>query len=1267
MATDPVDDAKKWIDTADYIPKNIGYDWLPLCTALVESFRDVSYRFSPSSEQQIGATASQSPQPHVLHEVAAPGLVPSKSPSSGSWKHVQYIPSWMDPDYKEDLIVQQDGRHLQNTVRDSIFNLRPALRINDVIRNPTDYAQRFGVAADRLDGRSRMSPTWSQTRNPFDDFANQVNLLNSAERKEAEQLSLEIYYASGKRPAPGEEILPQVMQTLLSKYGVLTNTELVTELRNAANNGMSLDQMVEDLERRNPNINKAHQGFLKNAQQDQDYQRMLLLDLTTDELIQNNIHTMSNAVDMDLEHPIHFLFRRDRWDNSKWKGAHPWSPKYVYNINGVREEWDVASNDSLWDALQPALRLVSKVIDSYHPHLEAILNMNTRQPIAPHLDQRTDPTTPSMTKYVLEEDIDMDETYDEIRELHDVHGYDWKTNVLRLLYNCLILDIGSCYARTGYSAQYISGVHTTDLTYGFTQTTENGPSAWITLRIGAELIWPLLVPQYSKSEKMACSFLIASTLLHEFAHAICNAQELLTKHDWAHPPGQDPAVTKLIRSLDSQLWDYNCFQGEPFFEDAPEAEVGHEFEKALWGFSAATLTGCIEAQGFPIHLESLSVALAAAPVPFRITGDSLPRKNTMRPTEIYHRPVSIDFVEKTFSQRFWKEDHAIYGHSALHQVPKGRVQKTLLRPGNIRYRIANSVFGENRYKFLTAVPNILYNSRQYVLAMYLESLTDEVMMRAQVLWRWSREVDAWSNDVIHPLQNSVDLLNDEFQESVVTNTHQNASHQDKLQLHQEYLSKLDPDEVPMAYAEWEQEVNRQWQTTFSDGGFIMQRLLDVHKHMQTEIGILQRMVFEFLSFQPANRALYYRGPGSSDNRPIDAVYARLTSFLNTARGVAQTIAHIAAIPELIDIRGKWEEWRAQFESNALQYHNLLWAVGQSDQLQPNDSGWKTYFKTVPSANWRRASQRYEKQAMREYNRVPPVVRKVIDEYLGHINQHQSSNITLQSQADIVDIQNMLKALPNYDAANKQPVKTTPTIFDFKVPTLPLAPSASRVGIPTTTATQPLGTAQTGVMFGVSGAPGAMKLGATPPRRASTAHIASTGRRQSGSRVHKPRADSRRSSGFERYVTNPLAWSSGSSAKTTDDLTKCGVPQPVIDNFLRKQVNQPQHQGQNFVVPPVGQHPMGVQSSLSVPQTAPWVPTAQPPPPNQTPIAYGPPILPFPNPYASRIVLTSEAKAFDEQKKLQSQTSQSTGTASGVFTTTRMWRERVDKDDDIPSP
>ena len=53
----------------------------------------------------------------------------------------------------------------------------------------------------------------------MDDFANQVDTLNEVERAVALELSREVRESRGEGLVPGREILPEVMEAMLSHHG----------------------------------------------------------------------------------------------------------------------------------------------------------------------------------------------------------------------------------------------------------------------------------------------------------------------------------------------------------------------------------------------------------------------------------------------------------------------------------------------------------------------------------------------------------------------------------------------------------------------------------------------------------------------------------------------------------------------------------------------------------------------------------------------------------------------------------------------------------------------------------------------------------------------------------------------------------------------------------------------------------------------------------------------------------------------------------------
>jgi len=87
-----------------------------------------------------------------------------KDPSTGKWRYFEYIPEWTDPDFDDKWEFFPGEEKMRPKVGDVFHNLRPALLLRDTLFNPTEYAKRYGINPDASQGRSRTSPTFSQTR-----------------------------------------------------------------------------------------------------------------------------------------------------------------------------------------------------------------------------------------------------------------------------------------------------------------------------------------------------------------------------------------------------------------------------------------------------------------------------------------------------------------------------------------------------------------------------------------------------------------------------------------------------------------------------------------------------------------------------------------------------------------------------------------------------------------------------------------------------------------------------------------------------------------------------------------------------------------------------------------------------------------------------------------------------------------------------------------------------------------------------------------------
>ncbi|KAI0508907.1 hypothetical protein F5B22DRAFT_649606 [Xylaria bambusicola] len=1184
-----------WIDSASYIPKGIGYSWSPFCEALIENHLDITgvsepppppgvpdYAKSavPKKRHDGGQRGSEKQQTGGRSDVLIVNIpadkVPDKDPAKGSWKHVVYVPEWTDPDYKENFMKTPAGRWRKNQVRDAIANLRPALRLEDAIRNPTDYALRFGIADGRRDGRSRMSPTWSQTRDPMEDIANQIDMMNDAERGVAINLSREALEARGEMPTPGQEILPEVVDTMLASNGMLTNAGLKAEVAKAREEGKSLDRLVEELESKYPQLRKTHKVFLDNALDDQDYQRLILSGLTTDEMIQVNAHTMSNDPKCDLDNELFFLFRRERWVDSRWKGSTSENPKLAYNVGGTREEWNIQTNDALWDALQPALRLASIIILQSPPHIQALINMCTRQPIAPQFDRREKANTPTLTKYVLEEDIDLNLTYPAIRTLKALYNFDWREAVLGHLSGFLELDIASgytlLYRRYAPDIEYQEMEPCSQFAYGSTGMYNEGPKRVIRIKLAAESIWPLLVPQYSASEKMVASFEIANTMVHEFAHAIVQAQIRLCSEEWTHPPQQLPEVKSLCLSLKDIAWDMAVNMGEPFFEDYPEAEVGRQVEESLWGMA-----------GFPLevvnrHYPGLVLLAHRQSYPYQRAPE---RSDTVHPNLQYHTTVPLDTIEKFFTKKFWlyefgsfdpnTNDYSFYGFAAL----KGKSdrfysQKILWNfPSQLSQNTLVAFYGYNLAAFLDAVPNILWVSRHRVLSRYLRALTIEVMYEQMKDAWWAWEINHWSSTVMHTMPASVARLFTAFQEARSLSNNAREAFQATGQ-------------PAVKYQEFE--------ALFGPNGKVVRCLATACSEMQDDIAYMQLLVFHYPLCRSRGFFLDLM-PYSA----IDYIYGRLVTFRQAAERIVVEAGDIQRVRPTGRCDGSyWPEWHVRFQNIVGHYQKLVEVIERIYQgdTRPFDAVAKEQFDRLPTAEWRYPSERYRKMAMLEYERAHPAVRDTIDDFIDTIH---GVHMDQKSKASIGQVSGALQSLGGIGAKAGQSVGGP---FRFQIPNTPppTVQTPSKATSHEAPSTPP--PASIHAIFGVPG--GANTMPTTPleddaPRRVS------------------PRKEK---SAYRKYVTNLLASPDPEHAsEAASDLFTSGVPQPLPSLSPRiRQLSQGSGRAQFQV---------------------------------------------FPNPFANRVVMTSEAQAFQEQRRIAEQANE----ASGTYTAQSMWREKSHTESD----
>jgi len=220
----------------------------------VDDWKAVSFDFLLANAMIVAITAQEKiKKPPKVSSPTHPA--PTKLDLYGEFKFVEYIPEWTHPDWDDNSITvaPPKGMPRRIEVNDIARTLRPAILASDEVRNATPYAKRWGIHPDRVDGRSRLSPTSSSTRRVG--------------------LSQPIKMADGQRRffLTGQD-LPNDLEVRANDLGVSV-TDYLAGLSETRANPQILDPLLE-----------LHEM----SEQDKDFQRTMFIDMTTDEVTDKN-------------------------------------------------------------------------------------------------------------------------------------------------------------------------------------------------------------------------------------------------------------------------------------------------------------------------------------------------------------------------------------------------------------------------------------------------------------------------------------------------------------------------------------------------------------------------------------------------------------------------------------------------------------------------------------------------------------------------------------------------------------------------------------------------------------------------------------------------------------------------------------------------------------------------------------------------------------------------------------------------------------------
>ncbi|OHF02925.1 hypothetical protein CORC01_01683 [Colletotrichum orchidophilum] len=581
------------------------------------------------------------------------GVPPVKLANKGEWSFIEYIPPWTDPQWQHDNHRIPDRDYPSQVIRPHLWTttLRPAQLPQDRAQNPTALALRFGIYPDRLDGRSRLTPTRGGFRRFRVDGVVQPGITGEYVIAKAEELAARARLGG--------------VDALLEAYSKLGADE----------------RQPSDRERY---VLRAMQDM----RDDEDWQSIMFRGLTTHELLEEGMMSFKSEHGCDLQNPLHCYLQRDKWAEQTWRGADPQCPRLVYHSGNFKGEWDPRTNDGLWAKMQPALILASRMLthlETHDPYWQCLHDALNRLRIKGPRDYRTPAMkkrNPAVEFSLRDPDPDPDDGEGE------GEGDDPTTNIAdpqtRRAMAADVMDETLHVLRTKMRFMLCSGVRDSPCPeggrpqVGFTHV----QGGRIEVNLAADVMWPLVVAGYSNDERILTYFTLATTIVHEIAHAINYAHHLVLYPpeyagcevaNWESHPDKVEKALKIGKCMFGQLKDHNI---EPFFENEPQSELGFCTENRLFG---GVNWGLISLETETDQLYFLPSAMMMERWPQAYGPEDLPTLQALkdnpenlilsRPrmlTDQYCIPTKVADIARLFTESFWAAEVLKYGPAALH-------------------------------------------------------------------------------------------------------------------------------------------------------------------------------------------------------------------------------------------------------------------------------------------------------------------------------------------------------------------------------------------------------------------------------------------------------------------------------------------------------------------------------------------------------------------------------------------------------------------------
>lgn len=168
------------------------------------------------------------------------------------------------------------------------------------------------------------------------------------------------------------------------------------------------------------------------------------------------------------------------------------------------------TNDRLWNAMQPALQLATRMLLTNHPCIVGMQDVTNRYRVPDHLYKNRRGQDPDEVKYKIKSDQQPHdpEHVRAAQRLQSCPGFSAPAASQRALERVMDLKLQSAFYSSG--GEYKDHCIARTFMHGISHR-----EGTIKVTIDAELLWIVISDKYSKSEKMVASLVFAAALVHE--------------------------------------------------------------------------------------------------------------------------------------------------------------------------------------------------------------------------------------------------------------------------------------------------------------------------------------------------------------------------------------------------------------------------------------------------------------------------------------------------------------------------------------------------------------------------------------------------------------------------------------------------------------------------------------------------------------------------------------------------------------------------------